>query len=145
MNFLKRLPTVLLATLLVAAPSAARPVQTAPPADQPAVVLAVAPNYPAVARAKRAEGDVVVEVKIDAKGKVVSAVAVSGHELLRRSSETAAAGWQFAAQEGAGQRAARLTFNYSTVYEREGASGEHVVTFLPPYKVAVKFHPPILH
>lgn len=43
---------------------------------------AIAPTYPGIARSAGAEGEVVVEVKIDAEGKVTSAITISGRELL---------------------------------------------------------------
>jgi len=48
------------------------------------------PQYPAAARAVRASGTVNVQVTIDENGNVISAMAVSGHPLLRQSSEQAA-------------------------------------------------------
>ncbi|MFL6228916.1 MAG: energy transducer TonB [Pyrinomonadaceae bacterium] len=55
----------------------------------------VQPTYPAVARAAGAQGSVDVEVVIDEQGKVESAKAVSGHELLREASVDAARQWVF--------------------------------------------------
>jgi TonB family protein len=54
-----------------------------------ALVL-VRPNYPDDARARRAQGQVVVEIEIDECGRVISAKAVSGDASLRAVSETAA-------------------------------------------------------
>jgi TonB family protein len=48
------------------------------------------PPYPAVARAARASGTVVVQVELDEAGRVTSARAVSGHPLLRAAAEAAA-------------------------------------------------------
>ncbi|MDT7603514.1 MAG: periplasmic protein TonB [Acidobacteriota bacterium] len=48
------------------------------------------PAYPAVAKAVKASGAVVVQVTVDEQGKVISAHAVSGHPLLRASAEAAA-------------------------------------------------------
>ena len=48
------------------------------------------PAYPAAARGARASGAVAVEVTIDESGKVVSAVAKSGHQLLRKAAEDVA-------------------------------------------------------
>ncbi len=48
------------------------------------------PNYPAAARAVKAQGAVNVQVVIDEEGNVESANAVSGHPLLRSASEEAA-------------------------------------------------------
>ena len=48
------------------------------------------PQYPAAARAVKAEGAVSVQVLIDENGNIESATAVSGHPLLRQAAETAA-------------------------------------------------------
>ncbi len=48
------------------------------------------PPFPAAARAIRASGTVNVQVTIDESGNVISAMAVSGHPLLRQVSEQAA-------------------------------------------------------
>ena len=53
------------------------------------------PAYPSEAKAVKAEGTVMVEVIINEKGDVISAVAVSGHELLRKESMTAASKAKF--------------------------------------------------
>jgi TonB family protein len=50
----------------------------------------VKPEYPAAARAVRASGAVNVQVTIDEQGNVISAVAVSGHPLLRAAAVKAA-------------------------------------------------------
>lgn len=48
------------------------------------------PTYPAVARAARASGTVVVQVTVDESGKVTEARAVSGHPLLQAAAVQAA-------------------------------------------------------
>lgn len=53
------------------------------------------PAYPAAARAVRAGGAVNVQVLIDEEGNVITANAVSGHPLLRLSSEQAARSAKF--------------------------------------------------
>ena len=50
----------------------------------------VMPVYPAIARAARATGTVVVSLVIDENGRVIAAQAVSGHPLLQSASVTAA-------------------------------------------------------
>jgi periplasmic protein TonB len=55
----------------------------------------VKPHYPPPARAVGAKGAVNVQVLIDEKGNVVSAVAVSGHQLLRQAAEQAARASKF--------------------------------------------------
>jgi TonB family protein len=103
-------------------------------AEQPSVVSAAAPWFPAVAKAAKAFGDVVVEVEIDTSGAVSSARAVEGHSLLRKVSEDAAGRWKFAAAEKAGARKARLTFSFR---HAETSEDEGPPQFEPPYKVVV--------
>jgi protein TonB len=55
----------------------------------------VKPLYPAEAKAVGAKGTVNVQVMIDENGNVVSASAVSGHQLLRRTAERAAKASKF--------------------------------------------------
>lgn len=53
------------------------------------------PAYPAAARAVKASGAVSIQVTIDESGKVISAVPVSGHPLLRASAAQAASAATF--------------------------------------------------
>jgi TonB family protein len=53
------------------------------------------PAYPAIAKAARASGTVVVQVTIDEQGRVISARAVSGHPLLQAAAVSAAQGARF--------------------------------------------------
>jgi TonB family protein len=55
----------------------------------------VTPDYPGMARQVGAGGEVLVEVIIDEKGKVVSARPLSGHPLLRPAAVSAARLWKF--------------------------------------------------
>jgi TonB family protein len=66
----------------------------------PVVTDYVAPVYPAVARAVRATGLVYVGIEVNDAGKVISANAVSGHPLLRRSAELASVQWRFSSLPG---------------------------------------------
>lgn len=61
------------------------------------------PPYPAAARAVRASGAVNVQVKIDERGNVVSASAVSGHPLLQQAAVAAARQAKFAPTMLSGQ------------------------------------------
>jgi TonB family protein len=61
------------------------------------------PAYPAVARAARASGTVVVQVTVDEEGNVISARAVSGHPLLQASATSAARQAKFSPTKLAGQ------------------------------------------
>jgi TonB family protein len=78
--------------------------------QQPKVLKPSTPDYPPIAKAARAEGMVVVEAQVMADGSVASAEAVSGHPLLRKASETAAARWRFA--PGGVGTTVRLTFEF---------------------------------
>ncbi|MEO8072857.1 MAG: TonB family protein, partial [Acidobacteriota bacterium] len=53
------------------------------------------PSYPTAAKAVRANGVVNVQVTIDESGDVISASAVSGHQLLRQAAEQAAKNAKF--------------------------------------------------
>lgn len=53
-------------------------------------VILPKPAYPAMARAARASGTVVVQIIIDEEGNVISAKAVSGHPLLQAAAVDAA-------------------------------------------------------
>lgn len=76
----------------------------------PAIVKLAKPPYPAAARAVRAWGEVVVEVKIDREGKVNSANAISGHPLLRAIAVTAAKSSVFETSSSDEPRESRLTY-----------------------------------
>lgn len=69
------------------------------------------PAYPSAAKAVRAEGTVVVKVTVGEDGKVVSAAALSGHPLLRRSAENAARQTTF--RPGAFSKTGTLTFKFN--------------------------------
>jgi len=74
------------------------------------------PAYPPAARAVKATGSVSVQVLVDEKGEVISAVALSGHPLLRASAVQAARQARFAPAKLSGQTvrmAGVLTFNFS--------------------------------
>jgi len=50
----------------------------------------ISPEYPPIARAAHASGDVLVRVLIDEEGKVIAAQAISGHPLLQAAGVKAA-------------------------------------------------------
>lgn len=101
--------------------------------EQPAVVKAVAPtNYPAIAFSARADGKVVVEVKIDSTGKVVSANVVEGHALLKKFAADSAKRWQFEpAANGTKERTVNLTF----IFHIAAKNQQEEVIFSPPYQI----------
>jgi TonB family protein len=55
----------------------------------------VQPEYPAIARAARIQGEVKVNILINPKGNVSDACAAEGHPLLQVASVRAALGWRF--------------------------------------------------
>jgi TonB family protein len=76
----------------------------------------VAPAYPPIAKAARAQGAVQVNVTIDENGNVISAEAVSGHPLLRDAAIEAARQWQFKPTLLGGEAVkvqGLLTFNFT--------------------------------
>jgi TonB family protein len=81
----------------------------------PEVVKYVAPTYPVTAMAVGAVGLVVVEIKIDASGKVIDANAVSGHPLLKQVSARAAKQWLFSPDPSLPERAGKLLFSFDVV------------------------------
>ncbi|HEY0428771.1 MAG TPA: TonB family protein [Pyrinomonadaceae bacterium] len=99
----------------------------------PKIVKFEKPVYPAAARAVRAMGEVVVEIKIDKTGGVTSAKAVSGHPLLRQASEQAALKSTFESSETDAERDARLTF----VFIQDDAKRKDVKRFSIPCRLEV--------
>lgn len=89
-------------------------------ADNPAAILGdpvkmVSATYPDYARRLGQTGAVEVEVIVDESGKVISAKAISGHNMLKEAAVTAARGWKFNPTKvnGAAVRAVgRITFDF---------------------------------
>jgi TonB family protein len=74
------------------------------------------PPYPAVARAARASGTVIVQVTVDETGKVTEARAISGHPLLKAAAEQAARQARFTPTTLSGQPVkvkGVLTYNFA--------------------------------
>jgi len=114
--------------------------------DAPAVVVAVAPaTYPPIARAANAHGDVVIEVKVNAAGDVVSAKSISGHPLLKKISEEAAVQWKFSPLVGSTkERSVQLSFAFGQIDAGPNPKYELTTIFRPPYKVEIQAHPKII-
>ena len=107
-------------------------------AEPPAISSAVAPIYPAEAKAAHVTGDVSVDITIDRRGKVTSATAVNPHPLLKKAVEDAARQWTFAAApRGQIERMARLDFTF--VISSETGGSEVTSIFYPwYYKIEVR-------
>jgi TonB family protein len=103
-------------------------------AAQLSVVATSAPKYPPIALTVRLKGIVVVEVNVDSKGDVVSAKAVEGHALLRRSAEDAAKLWKFNPASGPASRTANLTFAFDFQAEESTDTRDEAV-YVPPYRI----------
>jgi TonB family protein len=74
------------------------------------------PTYPAMAKAARAQGAVVVQVTVDETGKVASARAGSGHPLLRQAAEQAAYQARFSPTQVSGRPvkvSGQITYNFT--------------------------------
>ncbi len=76
----------------------------------PKLVKFIVPPYPAAARAVGATGEVIVAVKIDKEGRVISAIAEGGHPLLRNVAEQAARFSLFVTSENTDEREAKLIY-----------------------------------
>jgi TonB family protein len=107
----------------------------------PKVVKYVAPEYPPAARAVMAVGDVVITVKIDKDGKVISSKAESGHPLLRKASEDAAKEWMFSKDKKIGEREVKLTFEFSPEARK---NEKDAAQFKKPYRVIIKGKAPAI-
>ncbi len=112
--------------------------------ESPAVVAAIVPPYPIIARAAHVGGEVRVEVSINPNGEVVSAKA-SGHQLLADAAERAAKQWRFApAKDVSSNRMATLIFAFQ-IMPRCAPVTDLTPIFYPPYKVEVRGEkPPII-
>jgi TonB family protein len=105
--------------------------------QRPVVLQAVAPVYPAVAASARVSATVMVEVQIDAEGKVTSSRVIDGHKLLDKAAENAARRWVFAASKDEVAITARLTFTF--ILMPEGARADELApVFVLPYRVEVR-------
>lgn len=134
--------------LLLSSFGPAMAVQSNGSADLPPIVSAVAPIYPPIALSMNAKGEVVIEVSINAAGKVVSATVVSGNEYLREASKQAAMKWQFGAvKESSKPRTARLTFVYrhGDATQPLRTQPEITTVFKPPYRVELISQPYIIN
>ena len=112
--------------------------------EQPMVIRAVAPDYPAIAMAAKAEGKVVVEVRINNEGKVTATKVLdegsSKMKFLHKASEKAASRWQFTlGTDDSDKRTAQLTFVFRVVPDNEAE-----IFFSPPYQVEVAERKPII-
>jgi TonB family protein len=114
--------------------------------ESPTVVLAVAPaTYPPIALAAGARGEVIIDVKVNAAGEVVAAKFSSGHPLLKKICEEAAAKWKFSSLVGSTkERTVQLSFSFATVDNGPNPKYDLTTSFRPPYKVEIQHHSRII-
>lgn len=102
------------------------------------VIEAVAPQYPPIALAANAGGEVIVEVVIDSKGAVSTAKVINGHPLLVIRIEKCAQRWRFEPEKGnKAERKVNIAFAFRIMPE-DSLSEEMSPIFKPPYKVEVR-------
>lgn len=109
------------------------------------VISAMAPQYPTAASALGIKGEIIVEVNINEKGEVIVTKVISGKERLHEASAKAAKNWKFSALSSGDnkERTARITFNFSILFDTTQRSRETVVIFKPPYVIDIVLNPGI--
>jgi TonB family protein len=80
-------------------------------ADVRAVKTRVSPIYPEIAKRMKIDGSVIVEVKVDADGKVNEVKTVSGNRVLSAAAEEAVRHWRF--ESGPGPSTVDVSINFS--------------------------------
>jgi len=88
-------------------------------------------GYPAAAKAVRAQGDVTIGVEVNELGNVIEAKAISGHPLLRMTSELAVLKWKFQPIPGLHFMIIRFTYRPEPYSHREKPGFD----ILGPYRV----------
>ena|GEM_PF-3529983 len=108
--------------------------------NQVPVLSTAAPEVTPLVVLTRAEGRVVVEVRLAASGEVISARSTEGHWVLRKQAELAALRWRFAASSEV-DRVVYLRFDFKIL--PADASDEAVAPlFTLPYDLTVKYRLP---
>jgi hypothetical protein len=103
--------------------------------EQPKVIKAIAPKYPPAAVAVKAESQVIIDVKVNQNGEVVSADVKSGHPLLRKISENAAKKWLFEPfTNSKSNQKATLIFSFRFSKDKKD---EAVTVFKQPFEMEV--------
>jgi TonB family protein len=107
--------------------------------NQPAVVSAVAPVYPAIAASTAIlNGDFHVEVELDRTGKVTSTDSSSAPKPLRKVMEEAASRWQFVPDpSGQEKRKVQITFTFRRMPSK-ASNLDSTPVFYPPYRIEVR-------
>ena len=95
----------------------------------------IAPTYPAAAIAIRASGDLRIQVEGNDAGRVTNMVVLSGHLLLQKVSEIAAAKWSFSPVPGTHFLTLTFSFRLPGPKQKENArlGGQYILEFTPKY------------
>lgn len=104
-------------------------------ADLPRVANRSIPAYPVIAVANKVSGAVLVDVEVNAEGKVTEANAISGPKLLREAAKQASLRWRFEPASG-GAYSLRLTFIF---HEASYVAPKKKPQFTSPYQVEVEW------
>jgi TonB family protein len=99
----------------------------------PVVLTAVRPPYPALAAAKKISGTVLVDIEVNAEGKISNAEVIDGPELLRDISRIAARSWTFKAPDS-GVFTVRLTFIF---HDESFVPPKQAPDFTSPFQVEI--------
>lgn len=98
------------------------------------------PQYPELARQAQIEGSVRVHMAYDETGHVVSAVAITGHQLLRKEAEENIATWVF---ETGREGVLDITYEFHLEEPKVKGVPPTKVRFDLPDRVEVVSHPSI--
>jgi len=101
----------------------------------PRAVLAVAPEYPAIAHQTGIAGTVTVRVTVEHSGAIGDASVIEGHRLLAESALAAARLWKFQTS-GDSPRQVDLVFAY-TLLPENACFQKTLSRFTPPSRVGV--------
>jgi len=111
---------------------------TATVQQSPALITAVFPAYPPIAKAANASGDIKLRATINADGEVVKTEILSGHELLRDAARSAAVQWKFdKVVQGITVRTVDLTIRF-TLMPRCSDKRTHTPVFIAPYTAEIR-------
>lgn len=106
-------------------------------AGEPEVTMAVVPTYPLLALHAHNVGEVVLDLKINSDGEVITVEPVSGAPLLIGGSKSVARLWRFTpSADKASLRRARLIFAYRLVPRNTPANRIQPI-FKPPYRMEI--------
>jgi len=91
------------------------------------------PPYPPAARATRTSGEVIVSVKIGPDGTVLTAIADTGHPLLKTASLAAARGAVFETSNAVEDREVTLAY----VFIEPGEKRKEIARYSNPYRIEI--------